>query len=73
MVENSQPIYYSIRGAEQSYFNRIPLKLLLYFFYYNFYPMKKVVNVALYGGAFDPPHKSHLSIIRELLNIEFVD
>ena len=35
--------------------------------------MKKGINVALYGGALDPPHKSHLSIIHELMNIDFIN
>ena len=34
--------------------------------------MKNIINVALYGGAFDPPHLGHLSIINELQNIEFI-
>lgn len=34
--------------------------------------MKNIINVALYGGAFDPPHLGHLSIINELQSIEFI-
>ena len=30
-------------------------------------------NVALYGGAFDPPHKSHTAIVSEVLNLPFVN
>ena len=34
--------------------------------------MDKLRTIALYGGAFDPPHKSHLSIIQQILNIPFI-
>ena len=30
-------------------------------------------TVALYGGAFDPPHKSHSAIVSQILNLPFID
>lgn len=30
-------------------------------------------RIALYGGAFDPPHRGHLSIIANLCSLTFVD
>lgn len=30
-------------------------------------------RIALYGGAFDPPHRGHLSIIANLRSLPFVD
>ena len=30
-------------------------------------------QVALYGGAFDPPHKSHIQIVKSLIRIPFID
>ena len=32
-----------------------------------------VKRVALYGGAFDPPHQGHLSIIANLCSLPFVN
>jgi nicotinic acid mononucleotide adenylyltransferase len=32
-----------------------------------------IKNVALYGGSFDPPHKSHIALIRYLQKIPFID
>ena len=37
---------------------------------YIFYKMR---NVALYGGAFDPPHIGHLSLIHSLFKTKGVD
>ena len=31
------------------------------------------MKIALYGGAFDPPHLGHESVIRTLLNHEVID
>lgn len=33
----------------------------------------KIKNIAIYGGAFDPPHKSHIKIIKSLQAIDFID
>ena len=30
-------------------------------------------SIALYGGAFDPPHKSHLAIVNEILALPFIN
>lgn len=30
-------------------------------------------NIALYGGAFDPPHVGHLLLIKHLTTIPFID
>lgn len=30
-------------------------------------------NIALYGGSFDPPHKSHISLIKYLQQLPFID
>lgn len=32
-----------------------------------------VKKVALYGGAFDPPHKGHISIIENLASMAFIN
>lgn len=30
-------------------------------------------NVAIYGGSFDPPHKSHIALARYLKKLSFID
>lgn len=30
-------------------------------------------KIALYGGAFDPPHISHIQLIRYLEHLDFID
>lgn len=35
--------------------------------------MKQLKQIAIYGGAFDPPHNGHLSIIHELASMDFLD
>jgi nicotinate-nucleotide adenylyltransferase len=36
--------------------------------------MTKVIkNIALYGGSFDPPHKSHIALIRYLEKLSYID
>jgi nicotinate-nucleotide adenylyltransferase len=30
-------------------------------------------NIALYGGAFDPPHKGHIKLIESLTKIPGID
>ncbi len=32
-----------------------------------------VKTIALYGGAFDPPHKGHLAIIKNLNSLDFIN
>jgi nicotinic acid mononucleotide adenylyltransferase len=34
---------------------------------------KFVKNIALYGGSFDPPHKSHIQLIRNLEKLPYLD
>lgn len=29
--------------------------------------------IALYGGAFDPPHKGHLAILTNLVSLKFIN
>jgi len=30
-------------------------------------------QIALYGGAFDPPHKAHIKIANNLTKLPFID
>ena len=30
-------------------------------------------NIALFGGSFDPPHTGHETIVKELLNLKYID
>ena len=30
-------------------------------------------NIALYGGAFDPPHIGHIKLIRSLVDVKGID
>ncbi len=34
--------------------------------YFSSIMAKAIKNIALYGGSFDPPHKSHIALIRFL-------
>jgi nicotinate-nucleotide adenylyltransferase len=37
--------------------------------------MKKYItkSIALFGGAFDPPHNGHMSVLNKLDSIEFIN
>lgn len=30
-------------------------------------------NIAIYGGSFDPPHKSHIELVKYLKRLSFID
>lgn len=30
-------------------------------------------NIAIYGGSFDPPHKSHIALVKYLKNLPNID
>jgi nicotinate-nucleotide adenylyltransferase len=32
-----------------------------------------IKNIALYGGSFDPPHKSHVALMRFLSRLPYID
>lgn len=39
-----------------------------------FYPLIKMIrNIAIYGGSFDPPHKSHIALVKYLKKLPNID
>lgn len=30
-------------------------------------------NITIYGGSFDPPHKSHIALVKYLKKLPFID